>query len=197
MISHELKCIFIHIPRCAGSSVEKWLTSKDWWSIEPATKHLTVRQAKSLYEDYWDDYFKFTIVRHPVDRCRSCLKFEKHFGLSLQPDGKIDFSGYHALFGEDITVEYDHRFYSSDDVRHNDHKKSQVYGNIIDAPLDFIGRYERLKSDMKIIQKELGVRQDFDVHIEKSNLTLDGLYPETIRKIEALYEQDFELFGYS
>lgn len=65
MICHELKCIFIHQPRTAGTSIEEILVGKDWWSIDPATKHITYEYAKQIYNDYWDDYFKFTVVRNP------------------------------------------------------------------------------------------------------------------------------------
>lgn len=67
MISHELKIIFVHIPRTGGSSVEAALAGKDWWLVSPETKHLDWQQARALYREYWDDYLKFTIVRNSWD----------------------------------------------------------------------------------------------------------------------------------
>ena len=55
MISHELKCIFIHIPRTAGSSIERALINDDWWTVESKTKHLIASQAKKIYSEYWND----------------------------------------------------------------------------------------------------------------------------------------------
>lgn len=46
MISHELKCIFVHIPRTAGSNIERSLIGQDWWEVSHETKHLLASQAK-------------------------------------------------------------------------------------------------------------------------------------------------------
>jgi hypothetical protein len=55
MISHEHKCIFVHISRTGGSSIERTIFKKDWWLIDPATKHLTASKTK--------DYTKITGIR--------------------------------------------------------------------------------------------------------------------------------------
>jgi hypothetical protein len=46
MISHKYKCIFIHIPRCGGTSIEELIQGKNQWLVEEKTKHLTSTQAK-------------------------------------------------------------------------------------------------------------------------------------------------------
>ena len=61
MIDHVNKCIFVHIPRCGGSSMERFFVKKDWHGIEENTKHLIASHARELYSDYWDDYFKINI----------------------------------------------------------------------------------------------------------------------------------------
>ncbi|MDF2620749.1 MAG: uncharacterized protein K0S00_3408 [Xanthobacteraceae bacterium] len=54
MISHQYKCIFVHIQRCAGTSIEVWIDGADFWYKEPNNKHLLASQAKELYAAYWD-----------------------------------------------------------------------------------------------------------------------------------------------
>jgi hypothetical protein len=168
MISHKYKCIFIHIQRTAGTSIEKWLCGYDWFVIDKKTKHLLSSQAKEIYGDYWDEYFKFSFVRNPWDRMVSCLKFNKHFGLNIN-NGIIDVGGYMEMYGYPKILEYDQRFYNRKDVEHDRHKNKSVYGNILDEDIDFIGRYEFLYDDIKKIQKKLNVVKDFDIFAQKSN----------------------------
>lgn len=74
MISHESKSIFIHLPRTGGSTMETLLCGRDWSHIDWATKHIHWKKAKSLYSEYWDSYFKFSIVRNPVEWVRSLYR---------------------------------------------------------------------------------------------------------------------------
>ena len=66
MISHKYKCIFIHIPRTAGTFTELLIDGKDWWVPKGygsfrQEKHIIASQAKKIYKDYWDEYFKFSM----------------------------------------------------------------------------------------------------------------------------------------
>ncbi len=81
MISHAFRCIFIHIPRTAGSYIETMICGANWWKVEPKTKHLLSSQAKSIYSDYWDDYFKFSFVRNPWGRMVSLATFPNMYGV--------------------------------------------------------------------------------------------------------------------
>ena len=53
MISHKHKCIFIHIPKCAGQSIEKWFCGRVYTCWDDTNKihvqHSTARQIKRLY----------------------------------------------------------------------------------------------------------------------------------------------------
>jgi len=198
MINHELRCIFIHIPRTAGTSIERWLCGNNWWNIEPATKHLTARQAKALYAEYWDDYFKFSIVRHPMRRVESMMRYGRFYGLAQQPDGAIDFAGYKNKFGAQVVVEFDYRFYKRADVAHDGHLPGQIYGNILDAELDFIARFENLEADLAQISRQIGIKTKMKSHAEPSlGPKPDSSHPVTKAAILALYDRDFTRFGYS
>lgn len=198
VISHEYQCIFIHIQRCAGSSVEEWVVGQDWWHVEPETKHLIASQARKVYAEYWDNYFKFSIVRNPITRTLSMLKFKKHFGLFETKCG-IDFSGYEQLFGEDIILEHDYRFANRAEILCERHRPSRLYGNILDERVDFIAHFESLYDDMATVRMRLGIPAVFNSHLEKSAATDAGtiLGTSTREKIGRMYGDDFERFGYS
>ena len=69
MINHDNKLIFIHIARTGGTSIETALSGKDWWLIDPQTKHISAGMARKIYgEEVWRTYTKFSVVRNPWDR---------------------------------------------------------------------------------------------------------------------------------
>jgi hypothetical protein len=197
MISHKYRCIFIHIQRTAGSSIEELITAEDWWRREASTKHLLASQAKRLYADYWDDYFKFSFVRHPVTRVMSCLKFADHFGLSLSKDNRINFDGYRALFGDRVVLEFDHRFYQRSEVVQPGHREGSVYGNILDEDLDFVGKFENLSEDVEFLKDRLQIPGKKLPHLERSRTSSVRPDEHVVAEIEGLYARDFERFNYS
>lgn len=201
MINHDLRCIFIHIPRTGGSSVENWLAGRDWWLIEPASKHLTARQARQLYAPYWDSYFKFAIVRHPLDRALSTFHIAEYYNLALRDDGSVDFDGYRRLYGHPVTVEYDYRFAKADAVVHEGHLPGQIYGNMLDCDLDFIARFETLTEDMDEVRRRLGLRSKFGATERPQLMKSTGPRPDpknfrTIAEVQALYARDYARFSY-
>ena len=198
MISHKHKCIFLHIPRTAGTSIEVWLTGRDWHQSEPGAKHLLASQAKELYRDYWDDYFKFSFVRHPVTRVLSSLKYAEEFGLKRE-GRDINFANYHKLFGSDVVVEYDHRYQLFPPVQNAKHKTHTIYQNMLDEPLDFIGRYEDLGAHTKLIQAHLNVSMPFEHYYEATTSKPPEYYnlsDETLKHIRGMYARDYTRFGY-
>jgi hypothetical protein len=198
MISHEHKCIFIHICRCAGSSIEQWICGDDWWEIEPKTKHLLASQARSLYKRYWDDYFKFSIVRNPIDRMISCLKYAGHFGISIAPDNRMSLAGYYDRFGRDVVIEHDYRFSRRDALISPSHKIGRVYGNILDEEVDFIAKFESLENDLKFIGEKIKLQPVQVTRLQQSDsrIDADSLHPASRIEIERLFQEDFVRFGY-
>ncbi|AZT84506.1 hypothetical protein EHN06_13685 [Marinobacter sp. NP-4(2019)] len=202
MISHQHKCIFIHIPRTGGTSVEQLIFGGNWWAYEKETKHLLASQAKKLYADYWDDYFKFAFVRNPFDRVVSLLNFSSmYYGTSISDRlTQEHIEWYKKKYGYPKVVEYDYRFYKRSEVICENHAAGQVYGNIIDEELDFIGKFESLEDDfrkvcdfLKINYKTLPHKAQ-SKHREHYRSYFDEGLVDTVEK---LYANDLKKFNYS
>lgn len=95
MISHEHRCIFVHIPKCGGQSTETiflrdlglaWeqrapLLMRDRAPGElgpPRLAHLVARDYVALHhvsQELFDAYLKFSVVRDPFARAASSYTF--------------------------------------------------------------------------------------------------------------------------
>ena len=70
MISHKYKCIFVHITKTGGTSIEKSLigtTSTGGFN----SKHMTAEMYRDRYLKLFSNYFKFSVIRNPWDKCFS------------------------------------------------------------------------------------------------------------------------------
>src|SRR5215472_10884404 len=71
MINHQYRCIFIHIPRTGGKSVQRFFET-NWQD------HMDIsRYAEQLEPQTFASYYKFAVVRNPWDRLVSDYNFQK------------------------------------------------------------------------------------------------------------------------
>ena len=198
MIDHVNKCIFVHIPRCGGSSMERFFVKKDWHGIEENTKHLIASHARELYSDYWDDYFKFSFVRNPWSRMVSMSRWGKFNGVKIK-DGKLDIRGYIKKL--DNGVEIDKRTsYSSCKMKKI--ISNAIYMNILNEELDFIGKFENYNEDfiklsdlMKLKINKLPIIKNYDKSKNEKNYT-EYYDDETRQLVAEKYAKDIEYFNY-
>ncbi len=194
MISHKHKCIFIHIPRCGGTSMEISIVGRNWFKVDRSTKHLIASTAKNIYEPYWDDYFKFSFVRNPWDRMVSMAKFSCFYGVYLK-NGNIDMSNYLKNFPE---IEIDPRSKSRDDTFSP--IKNSVFLNILNLELDFIGRFENINEDFDFICESIGAPLTHFIndppHKSKHKHYTEYYDDETRQIVAEKYAKDIEHFGY-
>src|SRR5215472_5491948 len=81
MINHQYRCIFIHIPKTGGKSIQgffgvAWQNHKD-----------LARYAQELEPDIFEGYYKFAVVRNPWDRIVSDYNYQKK--KSSQADHRL------------------------------------------------------------------------------------------------------------
>jgi len=194
MINHEYKCIFIHIPRTAGTSVELTIDNKNW-ATNIKEKHLIASVAKYVYRDYWDEYFKFTIIRNPWDRVVSMTKFPTYYMCQVK-SGMVNLNGYLKKYP---SVEVDPRAVNHPNQT-NVYSPDAVYLNILDEPIDYIARFETLQTDWKYIQDKIKCSAPLK-YFKRNKLRRRKHYrhyysDHTRQQVYSRYLKDIEYFGY-
>tara|TARA_B100000900_G_scaffold408411_1_gene422635 strand:- start:43 stop:690 length:648 start_codon:yes stop_codon:yes gene_type:complete len=213
MVISELKCVFVHIPRCAGTTIERffdpstehiqdiseherfvgWSDKHQMWM-----QHATMQQLNELHEEDLDDYFKFAFVRNPWDRAISdffwCNNEAIYLGINTS-NLFIDYlkqkNGYEKLFNTNSAF--------TDRGNHQHTQYSFIYDSITGSKLvDFVGRYESLREDFNFICSNLSIDTNkLTVCNEFKHKHYTKYYDEETKEIVAeKYAKDIEFFGY-
>ena len=69
-VDHKRKLIFVHIPKNAGTSIEKHCEMDD-------TGHKNWKYYYSKYVTEWNEYTSFAVIRDPIDRFISCYRYAR------------------------------------------------------------------------------------------------------------------------
>ena len=214
-VSHRYKVIFVHVPRTAGSSISQVLGicgDDNKGALTPARpdmlyglvgnkvlQHLTARGVREkLGRDVYERYFKFTFVRNPFDRVVSTY----HVRKKLLPHVKMSFrdfvlnripqrdgGGLRTLFKSKAEKALEDQFDAQYEYIFDEKGKGMV---------DFIGRYETVDADFKVICRRLGIPGDLpqlneSVHERDYRLFYDE---QTRAAVQAHYKRDLETFQY-
>jgi hypothetical protein len=204
MISHEHRCIFVHIPKCGGSSIEAVLwpgprTAEDLWMgfvsqynnkyQTGGLQHLCAHQIRQeVGEDAFSSYFKFAVVRNPWDKAVSQYVYMRERPdlrslVGMEPND--EFKTYLQLIRKRLHVQWQpqHEFILD------------ASGNLL---VDSVARYEHLERDASKIFAVLGV----PAHLPRVNvserLPTERYYDrEAADMIADMYAYDVRLLGYT
>lgn len=185
----DCQCIFIHIPKAAGTSISRTLFDK-------GSRHIPYFEYEKANRKKFQRYFKFAFVRNPWDRLVSTYFFLKKGGLN-----EMD-----KVWAEKNLAEYDsfdsfvREWVTEENVWSWIHFKPQHYficDDDMNIRIDYVGRMENLADDFKYITKKI----DCDVKLEVINKSDHEHYSryysdETRLIVENSYLQDIELFNY-
>lgn len=67
----HLRCFFVHCPKCAGTSIEQTLKAQG----QTVGGHSTAQAMRNRWPQEWGNYFKFAILRDPVERFLSAWRY--------------------------------------------------------------------------------------------------------------------------
>ena len=222
MICHELKCIFIHIPKCAGTSIESALGHLDGHSGRGGQDHRSIRMLQRPILDSTT----FSTIENIIELYR---RIKHQFSPNItNPKNKITLTHNQYLDYFKFTVVRDpwDRAYSwyNNYIRDPEHETSglsrstsfhkfiqhqagkgmlapQLYwlkdtqGQI---PMDYIARFENLESDFGYICKQLGIGEiELPHKIKGTDSNYRDKYDnDAMRIVEKAYKEEIRLFNY-
>lgn len=186
------KCIFIHIPKTAGTSILSILMGNDI-----KRSHKTAECFKNVSPEKFEIYFKFAFVRNPWDKIVSVYQY------LLEGHDSEDHIYFRKLFAEKYpSFESFVLDYLDKDIIHNHPLFKPQYRYIYDykneCMVDFVGRLENIDEDFSFILSRLNI----NAKLKKLNKSTRSDYrdyytkQEIIDKIAFLYSKDIELFKY-
>jgi hypothetical protein len=198
MISLIHKTIFVHIPKCAGQSVESTFLKDiapdlehhshrhqlgcfekppSWATAYPSRlAHLTAAQYISLAfvsQSQWSSYFKFSIVRDPIERVLSMWRYNLFDQLSFD-----SFVSDHLA-----TLSINDQTY-----------RSQSY-YLLDTTtgaclVDYIVPFADLATQWRVIQKQAGLSAELD-HRNAARVPRPKVHSILANKIREIYADDY------
>lgn len=194
MFNKDLKCGFLHIPKCAGTSINQAFKFKPFGF----SGHAPLSEHQDLVDQ---GYFFFTVIRNPWDRVVSLYHY---FHQMKEGDrwyknnqdvadwvGKIDFDEF-------LYCLYDLKCHSYSGI----HFKPFSYfleGKDKIGEKFYIVRVEHLETGINQVCKTLSIPNVFIKKINKSKRNSYQDYYKNDKQIEAVYEfykEDIDNYGY-
>jgi len=207
-ISYTYNTVFIHIPKCAGTSVEKILGTSsgiEYFSTikrningtSKSPQHFTYLELKSSLDIDWSLYYLFSVVRNPYARFVSGFKYRKQLYLSTgrQDCNPIDFSTYVT----NLTTEKVQRINKFDTHLETQSSFLKNESNQLEPSIE-IFKFENLEPCWTKLKEKTGVefKNVFWSRKSKDDKPYNEFYTqETADIIYNFYKEDFDNFGYS
>lgn len=210
MVSHKHKCIFVHIPKTAGTSIEMLINQTPF----SGTTHELLKEHAS--SEYFEEYFKFTFVRNTFERVYSVFNYYAQGGNKQHPSSikqwvlhlyrKVTQNDYYT----DIEVSRKMPKKFSEFCIEFLLNKKPFYGkNALisqyqflevnsEIKADFIGSFENLRVDLELVKKKLSIVGDLPHYRKASHKKhYSQYYDEKTKEIVSNYYQDeISYFGF-
>ena len=198
VVCNNKKCIFIHIPKTAGTSIEQFLKDKGLNDImfhgvhnNRSLHHLTAIELKQNIPIMFKEYYKFSIVRNPYDRLLSEYYWTPVPNLGFKYGiSKAEF--LHKV----INIVKNKRYFNNIYFDHFIPQYMFLYGGD-KMIIDEVFKYEALKDATEYLKNKLSINMDFPYFNKNKSTVMDNGWNERKKeKIYNLYKNDFIRFGY-
>lgn len=218
MISHKYKCVFLHIPKTAGTSIERYLRKLDSNIPEKTPRQ---RGFTKFLNEFGEKYFVFTFVRNPYERLKSAWRWGEMMYRKYKDQIPYFYKSHSLDFQEYVRMTTDLEYRSKNSTKwslYDDyHTLPQVafipdlnnniyFGDKITKNFrtDFIGEYENLNDHFDIVLDFIGssadeTKENVFEHVFKSKKDISGdcEYDASLQNMVCdYYIEDFNKFNY-
>tara|TARA_B100001142_G_scaffold74122_1_gene74787 strand:- start:778 stop:1509 length:732 start_codon:yes stop_codon:yes gene_type:complete len=182
----------IHIPKTAGTSVYKSI-----YGTDISYSHFNWKDLRIIMKDKkFSDYFSFSIVRNPWDRCLSAYEFLRSGGDNLK-DRRFNknflsnFSSFEDFVKNGLSkrkiINWIH-FIPQTNFTYSENDKCMV---------DYILRFENIENDYAQIKKKLEGSSLLKYNVNRTNDNYQKHYDEEMKNIiYKVYSRDIRLLKY-
>jgi len=197
-ISEQFRCVFIHTPRAAGTSIKEVLGLQ-------GRGHLPWQYYCLVYPQEWNSFTKFTVVRNPWDRVVSSYTYARmkksHWHDNVnQVNLHPDYAFLHdKTFSECCQVLKQRKnLLKHESWRPQYQWMAKQDNGTYRVMVDYVLRFENLENDFTELCERLGIR---NLHLDRINKSDREQYrryysPETREIIADVYSKDIEMFNY-
>lgn len=208
-LSHKHKCLFIHIPKTAGTSIESALDILGNWQEENIEilfgliqsenlkkhrfksnflQHLTLEQIHKITTI--PDYFvSFSFVRNPWDKMVSIYSNPDNNLVNVASSQGVDIKD---LSFDDFIEQTEHIKHI-----HLEHQHTFICNQNHNIAIDFVGKFESINEDFNKLCTLLGHSLNLPHKNASTRNNYRDYYSQKTKKIIARrYERDIELFNY-
>lgn len=203
MISHNHKCLFVHIPKCAGQSVElaflndlglTWRNRAPLLLREkmpgekapPVLAHLTAREyLKNNYisNELFFDYYKISVTRHPVDRAVSLYNY-----LNV----KSEFVDFLNNLQDIVEKKKGRYWFLKPQIEYLKDNDNKICMNKIVDIKELPHAWNEISEHLAMRSKDLPYRN----HTEQKKINVSDVSSYARQKIKEIYREDFLALGY-
>lgn len=187
---NKKKYIFIHVPKCAGSAIRSALGEPKY-----RRRHLPWWVYKTANKKKFDNYYKFAVVRNPVERLLSGYNYFLAGGNANEDLVVANRLKEYSGFSEFVLKGLRHGFYIYHPIfRPQSYYLTDYSGQVM---VDYVARYENLREHYTSLADTLGLDLILDeVNVSKIKQDTGSLSSEVMECIYELYAHDFQCFGY-
>jgi chondroitin 4-sulfotransferase 11 len=195
IISNHAKCIFVHIQKTGGASIEELLRGNDpdiQDNSLQGRRHISAGELRTLVPpEIWNSYFKFAFVRNPWDRLVSW------YHMCVQTPTANPFARYvkdNAPTFDDFLT----KTTTGMGERTTRNQLDYVTNERGEVIVDFVGRYEQLGDEFARVRERLGLGAELP-HVNRSTHdNYRNYYTDEMRDIVAQrFAKDIRHFGYA
>lgn len=208
LVNHTYKFIFVHVPKTGGRALTHVLQQAchqdpgEYWRgtrpdpvqggrkrIDPC--HYTCDLLKSeRLSEYWDDYYKFAVVRDPFARYLSAVAMVGGFKK-------------HPYLHPSILVPEYRNAKKVSQTRQHRYTRVRPMCVTLSEPIDQIFRFETMEEMIEQLEKRFSVSLNFRPHKNKLGTNIElkreiarALSDEDVELLKEFNGKDYELYEY-